>query len=123
MPSEHVLCEKASRLYDEGQYKDAAALFTNLVLKDPLEESYWRGLAASKQMHGKFEEALHAWGLVALLANKDAWPHFHAAECLFALRDEEEGQKALDCAEERLKEGDPLRRNIQLLKERYVHTH
>ncbi|MES2344797.1 MAG: tetratricopeptide repeat protein [Chlamydiota bacterium] len=105
------------KLYEEGCYKDAASLFTTLALKDPFEEAYWRGLASSKQMAGKYEEALHAWSVVALLEEKDGTSHFHAAECLFALHDPSEGKKALMLAEEKLKKTDPLQKKIQFLRE------
>jgi type III secretion system low calcium response chaperone LcrH/SycD len=107
-------------LYEAGRYKDAASIFTRLVLTEPMEESFWRGLASSRQMQRKFEEALHAWSLVALLAERDPMPHFHAAECFFALHDPEEAEKALRLAETRLREEDPRQELIQQLRERYV---
>lgn len=108
------------KLYDQGQYKEASSLFMKLVLQDPLEECYWRGLAASRQMERKYESALHAWGVVALLARQDALAHFHAAECLFALSDLKDGKKALNLAEERLKSHDPLFEKIQRLRDFYA---
>lgn len=120
MSEEEIAYQKAFKLYEEGCYKDASSVFFTLALKDPLEECYWRGLASSRQMERKFEAALHAWAIVAILVSKDAWPHFHAAECLFALRDTFEAKKALLLAEEKLKETDPLYEKIQSLKEHYA---
>jgi type III secretion system low calcium response chaperone LcrH/SycD len=117
MSKEEEIYRTCCALYEDGCYKDAASLFTQLALKDPLEEAYWRGLASSKQMAGRYEEALHAWSVVALLEEKDATPHFHAAECFFALRDPNEGKKALLLAEERLKDTDRLHQKIQFLRE------
>lgn len=111
------------QLYQEGRYKDSAAVFTRLVLQSPFEESYWRGLASTRQMQRKFEEALHAWSLVALLVEEDPSPHFHAAECLFALRDGEQALKAVALAEERLEESDPLIEHIRTMKEHYALPH
>lgn len=121
--AESDIYNTAYRLYDEGRYKDASSLFTQLALKDPFEESYWRGLAAARQMERKFEAALHAWALVAILAEKDPWPHFHAAECYFALRDNLEANKALNLAEDRLKNEDPLHQKIRQLRQHHATTH
>ena len=106
-------------LYEQGDYQKSAELFTELVLSDAFEERYWRGLAGAHMMNGNYQEALHAWCLVALLAERDPVPHFHAAECLLSLNDRAEGIKALQAAEERLgmDEGSAeLRSKIEVLK-------
>lgn len=102
-------------LYERGDYRAAAQLFTQLVLTDPFSEHYWMGLASSKQMAREYLAAVHAWSLVALLKEGDPLPHFHAAECLLSLDEKEEALKALDaalacCDDETLKE------KINLLK-------
>lgn len=119
-PTNSEIYTLAYELYEAGRYKEAASVFTRLVLTDPMEENFWRGLASSRQMQRKFEEALHAWSLVALLAERDPQPHFHAAECFFALHDPEEAEKALRLAEARLKDEDPRHEFIQQLRERHV---
>lgn len=88
-------------LYEASQYAQAAELFLHLVFSNSFEQKYWRGLAASKQMEGKYVDALHAWALVALLVETDPEPHFYAAECLVSLGNKEEAAKALSAAEER----------------------
>lgn len=101
--------------YEQGNYRVAAQLFTQLVLTDPFSEHYWEGLAGAKQMAREYHAAMHAWGLVALLREGDPLPHFHAAECLLALDDKEEGLKALDAALSFSKD-DALCEKINLLK-------
>ncbi len=81
--------------YENGEYPAAADFFTHLVLCDPYSEKYWRGLASARQMEGKYEDALHAWSLSAIIAEGDPWPHFHAAECLLSLGNKSEASKAL----------------------------
>jgi type III secretion system low calcium response chaperone LcrH/SycD len=94
--------------YELGNYRMAAQLFTQLVLTNPFSEHYWQGLAGAKQMAREYEAALHAWGLLALLREGDPLIHFHAAECLLALHDKEEGAKALQAALELCKDGELL---------------
>lgn len=102
-------------LYEKGDYRGAAQLFTQLVLTDPFSEHYWQGLASSKQMARDYQAALHAWSLVSLLKENDPLPHFHAAECFLSLDEKEEALKALNAALEFCRD-EPLREKINLLK-------
>jgi type III secretion system low calcium response chaperone LcrH/SycD len=101
-------------LYEKGDYRGAAQLFTQLVLTDPFSEHYWQGLASSKQMAREYHAAVHAWSLVALLREGDPEPHFHAAECFLSLEEKEEALKALHAALEFCKD-EQLREKINLL--------
>ncbi len=105
----------AFEMYEKGDYRGAAALFTQLVLTDPFSQHYWHGLASSKQMAREYHAAMHAWSLVALLKEGDPMPHFHAAECLLSLDDKEEALKALDAALNFCKD-ETLQEKIHLLK-------
>ncbi len=108
--------------YTSGNFAQASTLFSSLVLASPFEERYWRGLASAQQMQARYEEALRAWAMVALIVDNDPLPHFHAAECLTSLHDREEALKALTMAEGLLKEGEAeLRDKIELLKR--IHNH
>lgn len=98
LQQEKTSYEVAFQLYEERSYRKAAHLFTTLVLSNPLAPHYWQGLASSKQMAREYEAALHAWSLVALFQPEDPLPHKHAAECLKALGEEEEAEKALRAA-------------------------
>ena len=103
--------------YTAGNFAQAVQLFTTLVLKNPFEGKFWRGLASAQQMETKYREALQAWALVAMLDDADPLPHFHAAECLTSLNERADAAKALDMAEKRLKVGsENLRQKIQLLR-------
>jgi type III secretion system low calcium response chaperone LcrH/SycD len=103
--------------YQTGDYLQAGDLFTQLIFSNPFQEKFWRGLAAARQLENKYEEALHAWGLVALLQESDPISHFHAAECLVSLGNKEEALKALNHAQE-LAADDALQQKIELLRER-----
>ncbi|MBI2743383.1 MAG: hypothetical protein HYX48_05645 [Chlamydiales bacterium] len=103
--------------YLAGNFEQADALFSSLVLANPYEERSWRGLASTKQMKGSYHEALRAWSLVALLAENDPMPHFHAAECLTSLKEHTDALKALNMSERLLKEeASELKTKIELLR-------
>lgn len=111
-----TLYSSGYHFYAQGNYEKASDLFLQLTLSNPYEESYWRGLASSYQMQNKWDEALHAWALCALLKEDDPLPHYHAAECLFSKKEKEETQKALMQAKLRCKD-DALLSKIQFLEE------
>lgn len=113
---ERQIYASAFGLYEKGDYRAAAQLFTQLVLTDPFSENYWRGLASSKQMAREYLAALHAWSLVALLNENDPLPHFHAAECCLTLEEKEDALKALDAALDRASGNETLTEKIHLLK-------
>ncbi len=118
---QEILYGTSRGLYEAGNYAEASDFFTQLILSEPFHELYWRGLAGARQMEKKYPEALHAWALVALLADRDPLPHFHAAECFLSLNDKPQALKALDCAQERLStDHAELRAKINLLKELYL---
>lgn len=103
--------------YAAGNFAQAAQFFTALVLKNPYEGKFWRGLASAQQMETKYRDALQAWALVAMLEDTDPLPHFHAAECLTSLNESADAVKALDMAEKRIRDGSAeLRQKIQLLR-------
>lgn len=91
--------EEAYLAYERKDYEVASLLFAKLTSLEPLVAKYWKGVAASLQMEKKFEDALKAWSMLALLEADSAVPHFHAAECLLALNQKEEGIKALALAQ------------------------
>ncbi len=106
----------AYALYEKGDYRGAAQLFTQLVLTDPYLPHYWQGLASSKQMAREYMAAVQAWGMVALIIGNDPMPHFHAAECFLSMEDKEEALKALDAALDLAGKNEALCAKINLLK-------
>ncbi|HEY2811304.1 MAG TPA: SycD/LcrH family type III secretion system chaperone [Rhabdochlamydiaceae bacterium] len=108
------------QLYETGNYERATQFFTKLISCNPFMEKYWHALASSLQMQKNYRGAVKAWSLVALFAGDDPMPHFHAAECLFSLREKEEALHALRAAEELAIQNDHyfvLRDKIHVLKE------
>lgn len=92
---------EAYRFYQEDIYLESSAAFRWLVLLNPFVAKYWQGLAASLQLLGKYEKALHAYAMVALLDCDNPYPHFHAYTCYCDLHNPEDADKALDLAYQR----------------------
>lgn len=112
------LFKEAYALYNASDYKEAEPLFRSLIQEHPLDKKTWFGLASTLMMQKKYEEALMPWAMTALLEDNDPLPHFHAAECLFSLGQQEEAKKALALAEERARYDEAPLALIQALKER-----
>ncbi|MEN9654507.1 MAG: type secretion specific chlamydia chaperone 2 [Chlamydiota bacterium] len=102
--------------FNGGNLKEASDAFKVLCMKHPYEKQFWIGFAASEQKLGRYEGALHAWAVAALLSPDDPRPHFRAAECYFSLGVRDDGLMALTEASERLGADDPLSDEIEALK-------
>lgn len=92
---------EAYQLYEEDDFVESAVGFRWLVLLNPFLYKYWIGMAASLQLLEKYEKALHAYAVSALLDCKNPYPHFHAFECYKQLANQQEADKALDLAYKR----------------------
>jgi type III secretion system low calcium response chaperone LcrH/SycD len=92
--------------YERAEYEKAADIFTHLLLHDPKDIRFWKGLGAAKQMNKDYSGALHAWGVYALLSGHSCEGHYHAAECYVSLGEKQEAKKALTLAKRFLKGGD-----------------
>jgi type III secretion system low calcium response chaperone LcrH/SycD len=103
--------------YESGAYQEGADLFTQLILHDPFEPRYWKGLASCMQMQQNYPAALRAWATHALLTGHSPISHFHAAECYLSMGEKDEAIKALSLAEHYVKGKDPLKEKIDSLHE------
>ncbi len=97
-----VLYSLGYSLYEAGDYAHSKKIFQQLVISKPLEQKYWFGLASSLQLERHYNEALIAWSMSALILDEDPFPHFHAAECLISLNQQEEAAKALKASKTRI---------------------
>ena len=113
--------KSAFALYEAGKFREAACVFTDLCSHAPYEYAFWKGLASSLLMEENFEPSLSAWGVCAILNEKDPYPHFHAAECLISIKQFADAIKALDKAYERALEmkDEKLLGKIETLKQMY----
>jgi tetratricopeptide (TPR) repeat protein len=64
----------AYQFYQNGSYARSCELFLQLISSNPYEGNFWKGLASCYQMQSAFEQALHAWAMLALLSPKTLWP-------------------------------------------------
>lgn len=90
----------AYHLYQKGNYAKSSELFLQLTNANPYEGNFWKGLASCYQMQSAWEPSLHAWAMYALLCASDPYAHYHAAECLFAMKNFPEAIKAIAKAKE-----------------------
>lgn len=92
---------EAYAYYQDDNYLESSTAFRWLVLLNPFTAKYWMGLAASLQLLEKYEKALHAYAVAALLDSDNPYPHFHAFECYAALKNKEDAEKALELSYKR----------------------
>jgi type III secretion system low calcium response chaperone LcrH/SycD len=123
LEEEEQLYQAAYYLYERGDYPVAMQYFGKLVFANPLNETYWRGLASTQQMQKQYAAAADAWSAVALLADQDPAAPFHVAECLISLNEWDDALIALNRAESLLDENPPLRDKIILLRKAYHGRH
>jgi type III secretion system low calcium response chaperone LcrH/SycD len=90
----------AYHFYQKGNYAKSCELFLQLISSNPYEGNFWKGLASCYQMQSAWEQALHGWAMLALLCPNDPFAHYHAAECLFAMKNFTETRKAIGKARE-----------------------
>jgi type III secretion system low calcium response chaperone LcrH/SycD len=103
--------------YRCGGLQKAAEVFHVLCARRPFEARFWFGFAATLQEERKYEGALRAWAMAALLDQLDPYPHFHAAECSFSMNNLQDASLALKETEQRIVKNHPLEDRIPLLKE------
>ncbi len=107
----------ASDLYEKSDYSAAIKAFACLIINQPLKFPFWFGLAASLQAYNDPEKSLKAWIICAILDDDNPYVHFHAAECLYILSDNEQTERALNEAIKRTHNDKYLLMKINSLKE------
>ncbi|MBS0616452.1 MAG: tetratricopeptide repeat protein [Verrucomicrobia bacterium] len=112
--------QAAFACYEAGEYAKASDIFAYLSSLQPMNPDHWQGLAASKQMEGKYFEALFGWSFTSLLSPEDPEAHFHAAECLASLGQKTDALKALELALQKTSDI-TLTNQISVLKEALLH--
>jgi type III secretion system low calcium response chaperone LcrH/SycD len=85
-----------SRLYEMGNYKEAAITLRKLVTLDPYERRYLQALAAATQMMGNYEDAVGYYHLLLVLDPEDPMPTVHMAQCLIHMGRAQDAAIALE---------------------------
>ncbi|MET4323241.1 type III secretion system low calcium response chaperone LcrH/SycD [Bradyrhizobium sp. JR4.1] len=73
------------RYYSCGKYEEARNFFRFLCLHRHIDARFWFGLAATSQMLGDPENAMHAYRFAGLLDSDDPQMPLRAAECFIKL--------------------------------------
>ena len=92
--------------YASGQFSDALDFFRFLCIHRHTDARFWFGYGAASQMLGQTENAVHAYGLTALLDSEDPQVPLRAAECFVKLDQGPAARNALE-AVLTLSEGKP----------------
>jgi type III secretion system low calcium response chaperone LcrH/SycD len=94
-----LIHQYAYSYYKQGQYEKACDLFRFLTVSKVEDSQYWIGYGASQQMLGRYEEALKAYEMAAILDQSNIHVHLYAADCFFCLSQLKDGIQALKSAE------------------------
>ena len=86
----------AFNFYRTGKFDEAEKLFNFLALFDHLNQKFWMGVGAVRQVKKDFPGAVQAYGYASFLKLSNPKPQFHAAECFLAMGDKRNAASALE---------------------------
>ena len=86
----------AFNYYRTGKFDDAEKLFNFLALFDHLNQKYWMGVGAVRQVKKNFKGAVEAYGYASFLDLDNPKPQLHSAECFLAMGDKRNAASALE---------------------------
>lgn len=96
-----IVYGQAYRLYNSGNYNEAANLFRLLMVLDPTEVKYGLGLGACFHMLKEYENAVKTYVTVGIMDSTSPLPYFHASDCYIQMRDKASAILCLDMAVKR----------------------
>ena len=86
----------AFNYYRSGKYDEAEKLFNFLALFDHLNQKFWMGVGAVRQVKKDYAGAVQAYGYASFLDLKNPKPQIHAAECFLAMGDKRNAASSLE---------------------------
>ena len=86
----------AFNFYRSGKYDEAGKLFDFLALFDHLNQKFWMGVGAVRQVKKDYAGAVQAYGYASFLDLKNPKPQIHAAECFLAMGDKRNAASSLE---------------------------
>jgi len=86
----------AFNYYRTGKFDEAEKLFNFLALFDHLNQKYWMGVGAVRQVKKDFSGAVQAYGYASFLDLSNPKPQLHAAECFLAMGDKRNAASSLE---------------------------
>lgn len=84
----------AYQLHACKDYEKAEPVFAVLCLLDHMDKRFWLGLADTKMQLGKYEPALEAFGMAAMMDFNNPVPSFQAGMCFLAVKNKKEAANA-----------------------------
>lgn len=88
----------AYRLFERGEFRQAADAFIFLTTLNPYTHKYWLGLGMAEQSTEEFEAALVAYAMAVMIQVSNPIPHFHSATCYYRMGDKNSAAQSLDLA-------------------------
>ena len=86
----------AFNFYRSGKYDEAGKLFDFLALFDHLNQKFWMGVGAVRQVKKDYAGAVQAYGYASFLDLANPKPQLHAAECFLAMGDKRNAASSLE---------------------------
>ncbi len=90
----------AFNYYRTGKFDEAEKLFNFLALFDHLNQKYWIGVGAVRQVKKDFSGAVQAYGYASFLDLANPKPQLHAAECFLAMGDKRNAASSLEALDQ-----------------------
>ena len=90
----------AFNYYRTGKFDDAEKLFNFLALFDHLNQKFWMGVGAVRQVKKDFPGAVQAYGYASFLDLANPKPQLHAAECFLAMGDKRNAASSLEALDQ-----------------------
>ena len=90
----------AFNYYRTGKFDEAEKLFNFLALFDHLNQKYWMGVGAVRQVKKDFSGAVQAYGYASFLDLSNPKPQLHAAECFLAMGDKRNAASSLEALDQ-----------------------
>ena len=90
----------AFNYYRSGKFDEAEKLFNFLVFFDHLNQKFWMGVGAVRQVKKDFTGAVQAYGYASFLDLKNPKPQLHAAECFLAMGDKRNAASSLEALDQ-----------------------
>ena len=86
----------AYNYYRTGRFDEAEKLFNFLALFDHLNQKFWMGVGAVRQVKKDFSGAVQAYSYASFLDISNPKPQLHAAECFLAMGDKRNAASSLE---------------------------
>lgn len=107
----------ARSVYEQEQYAEAESMFKVLCLMDHHDMRFWLGLGASRQLLGRYEDAISAYLYAVYHLGEEPILYFYIAQCHGSLGQTMAAHENLNQVIRRASDGNLLKRAQALLNE------